>query len=780
MDSNGKTGVEQQQHQVVVVISNEEEEEEVGSSETKKKKNMTLNEALTTHKQVKDSNLELTDIQNQTPPSKFCPSPEISKFSPSPNRPPKHPESTLTRRQSLARSAFEKPRSRFVEPSSPVVKTISEVTTSATTSPNNNNSKKVSFSEHGKDGLRSIPITPKTPLMGEEKEEEEEEEEEEDEEIYKIESVATKMDKSRKKLKVFAWIEWVALFCILGGLLASLTVRRLEHFMIWGLQLWKWCVLVFVIVCGRLMTKWFVHVLVFLIEKNFLLKNKVLYFIYGVRKSVQVFIWLGLVLFIWVLFINRGVKRSEQAANFLNYVTRALIAFLVGAVIWLVKTLLVKLLATNFQCSRFFDRIQESLFHQYVLKTLSGPPVMELAECVGSTKSTGQLSFRTTKKGKGDMEQEIIDVNKLHKMKHEKVSAWTMRGLVNVVTTSGLSTISYTIDQIENEGAEQKDSEITNEWEAKAAALKIFKNVAKPGTKYIDEEDLLRFLSKVQVNNVLPLFEGAAEIGKIKKSALKNWVVKVYRDRKSLAHSLNDTKTAVKQLNNIITAIVIVVIIIVWLLIMGIATVKVFLFISSQMLVVAFMFGNTAKTIFESIIFVFVMHPFDVGDRCVIEGVQMIVEEMNILTTVFLRYDNEKIYYPNSVLATKAISNFYRSPDMGDTVEFCVDVSTSVESIGALKAKIKMYLESKPQHWRPTHNVVVKEIENLNKMKMVLFTTHTMNHQDFPEKNRRRTDLLLELKKIFEELSIKYHLLPQEVHLSYVGSAATAPPSVRH
>ncbi len=70
----------------------------------------------------------------------------------------------------------------------------------------------------------------------------------------------------------------------------------------------------------------------------------------------------------------------------------------------------------------------------------------------------------------------------------------------------------------------------------------------------------------------------------------------------------------------------------------------------------------------------------------------MIVEEMNILTTVFLRYHNEKIFYPNSVLSTKPISNFYRSPEMSDSVEFSVDVATSIESIGALKARIKKYV----------------------------------------------------------------------------------------
>lgn len=49
----------------------------------------------------------------------------------------------------------------------------------------------------------------------------------------------------------------------------------------------------------------------------------------------------------------------------------------------------------------------------------------------------------------------------------------------------------------------------------------------------------------------------------------------------------------------------------------------------------------------------------------------------------------EKIYYPNSELASKAISNFNRSPDMSDSVDFDLDVSTSNEIISVLKAKIK-------------------------------------------------------------------------------------------
>lgn len=61
---------------------------------------------------------------------------------------------------------------------------------------------------------------------------------------------------------------------------------------------------------------------------------------------------------------------------------------------------------------------------------------------------------------------------------------------------------------------------------------------------------------------------------------------------------------------------------------------------------------------------------------------------MNILTTVFLRYDNQKIVIANSVLATKAISNYYRSPDMGDAVEFLIHIATPFEKIAIIKQKI--------------------------------------------------------------------------------------------
>lgn len=241
--------------------------------------------------------------------------------------------------------------------------------------------------------------------------------------------------------------------------------------------------LVLVTFSGLLFTEWLMRFVVLLIELNYLLKKKVLYFVYGLKKSVQVFIWLALVLLTWVLLIQQGVKQSPVAARVLSFITWTTASLLIGAFLWLLKTLLLKILASSFHVNTFFDRIQDSIFHQYILMTLSGSPVLKSAKIF--VEASGSISKPTKRKeGKEKKKKEVIDINKLHQMKQDKVSAWTMKMLVDVISQSGLTTLSNAINEsVYDGGNEQADKEITNEEEAIAAAYHIFRNVAQPGSK---------------------------------------------------------------------------------------------------------------------------------------------------------------------------------------------------------------------------------------------------------------------------------------------------------
>ncbi|CDY11658.1 BnaC06g30810D [Brassica napus] len=193
----------------------------------------------------------------------------------------------------------------------------------------------------------------------------------------------------------------------------------------------------------------------------------------------------------------------------------------------------------------------------------------------------------------------------------------------------------------------------------------------------------------------------------------------------------------------------------------------------------SFIFGNMCKIVFESIIFLFVIHPFDVGDRCEIDGVQMVVEEMNILTTVFLRFDNQKVVYPNSLLWTKSIGNYYRSPDMGDGIEFSIHITTPAEKIMLIKQRITSYIEGKKDHWYPAPMIVFKDMESLNSVRIAVWPTHRMNHQDMGEKWARRSQLVEEIAKICRELDIEYRLYPLDINVRTLPTPTGLPVSDR-
>ncbi|CAI9758020.1 unnamed protein product [Fraxinus pennsylvanica] len=609
-------------------------------------------------------------------------------------------------------------------------------------------------------------------------------------------------DYKKMKFSALSILQLVSLILIVAALVCSLTINPLKNKEIFELQLWKWELMVLVLISGRLVSGWGIRIVVFFFERNFLLRKRVLYFVYGLRNAVQNCIWLALVLISWQCIFDKKVERLTDG-NVLPYVTKIWVCLLVGTLIWLFKTLLVKILASSFHVSTFFDRIQESLFNQYVIETLSGPPLIEIqheqeeeekviaevqklqsagvnipadlkanvfpkiGKVLGTPRkspmATGAKSPVFSRITSKKEDEAGITIDHLHRLNQKNISAWNMKRLTNIVRKGVLSTLD---EQIQGSTDEDESAvQITSEKQAKAAAKKILNNVAKTGSKFIYLEDLMRFMREDEALKAMRLFEGANENKGISKRALKNWVVNAFRERRALALSLNDTKTAVNKLHQILNVLVGVIIVVIWLLLLKVATTHFFIFLSSQLLLVVFVFGNTCKTMFEAIIFLFVMHPFDVGDRVEIDEVQMVVEEMNILTTVFLRFDNQKIFYPNSVLSTKFIGNYYRSPDMGDAIDFVIHISTQGEKIAMMKERITRYVERRSDHWYSSPLIVIRDVEDMNKLKWTIWPFHTINHQDMGERWSRRALLVEEMVKIFRDLDIEYRLLPHDVNV---------------
>jgi mechanosensitive ion channel protein 4/5/6/7/8/9/10 len=161
-------------------------------------------------------------------------------------------------------------------------------------------------------------------------------------------------------------------------------------------------------------------------------------------------------------------------------------------------------LATSFHVNTYFDRIQQALFNQYVVETLSGLPVYEdnhkmveiqRLQKAGATmpsdlqatalpaKNSGQIGIRLSWALSGNKKEEGITIDQLRKLNQRNISAWNMKRLMRIVRYGALTTLNERIPEIAEDIEDESSTHILSEREAEIAARKIFTNVAKPGAK---------------------------------------------------------------------------------------------------------------------------------------------------------------------------------------------------------------------------------------------------------------------------------------------------------
>ncbi|WOH04594.1 hypothetical protein DCAR_0624005 [Daucus carota subsp. sativus] len=298
-------------------------------------------------------------------------------------------------------------------------------------------------------------------------------------------------------------------------------------------------------------------------------------------------------------------------------------------------------------------------------------------------------------------------------------------------------------------------SNFVDEHQVEYVISMVFKNLTNNTHRDIQETDLLWVMKKEEITEVLQLFEGAGETKSITEASLRKWMVKLSNERKLLVHLLHSTSTVIEELNKVILVNLFSLVALVWYLLMGFGTTRFIVYISSDHLfLLVFIFGNFCKMICDGIMLAIVMHPFDIGDLCIIDNEQVVIEKIGLISTDFLKDNNWKVQCLNSVLLTKFISNLNRSSDLTDDFEILISSSTSSETIAVLKLKIKELLGSNPESWHAEHCFNTIVIDDVN-AKYNLVITHARKFQNYKEKKCQRSEFVQNLRAVLLELNIQ-------------------------
>ncbi|GJX57394.1 hypothetical protein Tco_0287291 [Tanacetum coccineum] len=186
--------------------------------------------------------------------------------------------------------------------------------------------------------------------------------------------------------------------------------------------------------------------------------------------------------------------------------------------------------------------------------------------------------------------------------------------------------------------------------------------------------------------------------------------------------SSNEDKFVLGKLDGVLNIVCWVLTPLTWIVLSRKASDHVMICMGAVFTVGRFIFREKISIINQSVAFVFLEHTDDVADLVEIEGVELKVEEVNILTTNFLRHDNDK-----------------------------VASSTTMEQITSTEAKIISYIENEAgEVWQPNPKMLVKSFDS----KVIVWVTRRMKVRELGQRNLQRDKVVEKVLTIFNEAGI--------------------------
>ncbi|KAI9306202.1 hypothetical protein BJ944DRAFT_53929 [Cunninghamella echinulata] len=296
--------------------------------------------------------------------------------------------------------------------------------------------------------------------------------------------------------------------------------------------------------------------------------------------------------------------------------------------------------------------------------------------------------------------------------------------------------------------------------QAKSLAKRIYHNLMgpDPARDYMVESDLYPyFRTQEEAIAAFRLFDVDGN-GDISKRELRSGCIRIYRERKNLARSMRDLSQATGKMDTTLLIIFTVIfIIIVCVIVIGSDISTQLMPLWSAFIAASFIFGTNAKEAFDSIIFVFVTHPYDAGDRVFIGQDNYIVDNVGLLVTTFRKWDGSIVYCKNAVLSAAYIINVRRAGPMGETVTINIGFRTPTWKIHQLREHMFDWCNQFPKMYTPNCvSVTVSAFENQNKINLSFYFCHTENWQDAGGRTIRHNNFMFELKDELIRLEVDY------------------------
>lgn len=473
----------------------------------------------------------------------------------------------------------------------------------------------------------------------------------------------------------------------------------------------------------------------------------------------------NLVTFFPVMTYNASKQKSgdTNVASWEKSVKNILFALLVCSLIFLVEKAIVQLISISYHRKQFDTKIKESKHNVYLVGLLFEasrnmfPMYCREFEEEDNLISDPVLAQVTDKKKRSSVMplRMVQNVGRTVGQNVSRIGDKVQAAVGNVATEltgksmfNGNASHSIVIEALERKRC------------AAALARRIWMSFVVEGREALFMDDIVEVLGAENETDAELAFAMLDKDGNgdISLDEMILAITELGRQRKALNHSMHDVDQAINVLDNLLLCVAFVVGVLVFVSFVTTGFGTVIAAGATSLLSASFVFATTAQEVLGSCIFLFVKHPFDIGDRVSVGDKEYLVERISLLFSVFQTVSDHRLtQVPNNILNSLWIDNFTRANAMHEQLTVPVAFDTSFAEIEALRGEMEAFVRDKDnsRDFQPDFNVEVVGVGDMDKLELRADIRHKSNWSNETVRAARRSKFMCALVLAMRKVKIR-------------------------
>ncbi|KAJ9648457.1 hypothetical protein H2199_001312 [Coniosporium tulheliwenetii] len=440
---------------------------------------------------------------------------------------------------------------------------------------------------------------------------------------------------------------------------------------------------------------------------------------------------------------NKATREWEGDMN------KVLVALFVGAVLNFVEKIIIQLIAISFHLRTYQDRIELNKFQIGSLTKLYrfSKEKIAMEDSEFDVPSGGASGARTP----GQLVQEAQKTTREVISKFGDVAGKVAGDFTGRQVATSTHPHQVVLTLLSTVGGSQ------------VLARRLYRTFAREETETVYSDDLKSaFDNDEEAEAAFSMFDKDMN-GDISMEELEAVCVEIGRERKAITASLKDLDSVVSKLDDVFMFIVAIITILVFISLISTSAAGVLTSAGSTVLALSWLFSATAQEFLQSIIFVFVKHPFDVGDRVGIygntgplgRGDDYFVKEIALLYTEFKKMEGHVVQAPNSYLNTLFILNQRRSGALAEAVPVIVKFGTTLEQIDGLRQRLLEFVTTEKREYQGKILTELREVAEAHSITLNVVFFYKSNWQNELLRLQRRNKFICAMMVSMQQLGIE-------------------------